>query len=113
MIMTATNHDDQLGEIYPTMLNQLNCTFGVKFFTFSLLWPMAIMVCGRHGIGPFLSIFRKIKDPKQPTPLFNRYLLLKCPRTTRFCGLRIDTSIHFAMLLVFRAMLHFLDVLGY
>jgi len=22
--MTATNHDDQLGEIYPTMLNELN-----------------------------------------------------------------------------------------
>jgi len=29
--MTATNHDDQLCEIYPTMLNELNCTFGVSF----------------------------------------------------------------------------------
>jgi len=29
--MTATNHDDQLGEIYPTMLNELNCTSGVSF----------------------------------------------------------------------------------
>ena len=28
--MTATNHDDQLGEINPTMLNELNCTFGVE-----------------------------------------------------------------------------------
>jgi len=28
--MTATNHDDQLGEIFPTMLNKLNCTFGVS-----------------------------------------------------------------------------------
>jgi len=37
--MTATNHNDQLGEIYPTMFNELNCTFGVSFFTFSLLWP--------------------------------------------------------------------------
>jgi len=29
--MTATNHDDQLGEIYPTMLNGRNCTFGVSY----------------------------------------------------------------------------------
>ena len=32
--MTATNHDDQLDEIYPTMLNELNCTFGVSFSRF-------------------------------------------------------------------------------
>ena len=65
--MMATNHDDQLGEIYPTMLNELNCTFGVSFSRFHCcghhghgLWPpwfvavmaVAIMVCGRHGIGP-------------------------------------------------------------
>ena len=64
--MTATdndhdghNHDGQLGEIYPTVLNELKCTFGVyiyrQFFTSSLLWPswfVAVMVCGRHGIGP-------------------------------------------------------------
>jgi len=31
--MTATNHDDQLHEIYPTMLNELNCTFGVIYAT--------------------------------------------------------------------------------
>jgi len=28
--MTAINHDHQLGEIYPLMLNELN--FGVSFF---------------------------------------------------------------------------------
>jgi len=58
--MTATNHDDQLCEIYHRMLNELNCTFGVSFFTFLLLWPswsqfVAVVVCGRHGIGPQLT----------------------------------------------------------
>jgi len=61
--MTATNHDDQLGEIYQTMLNELNCTFGVNFSRLHCcghhghgLWPswfVAIVVCGRHGIGPY------------------------------------------------------------
>jgi len=37
--MMATNHDDQLGEIYPTMLNELNRTFGISF-SLSLLWPL-------------------------------------------------------------------------
>jgi len=41
--MTATNHDDQLGEIYPMMLSELNCTFGVSFTHFHC--------CGRHGHG--------------------------------------------------------------
>jgi len=41
--MTAT-HYDQLGEIYPTMLNELNCTYGVSFSRFHC--------CGRHGTGP-------------------------------------------------------------
>jgi len=51
--MTATNHDDQLGEIYPTMINELNCTFGVGFSRFHCcaLWSL-VMVCGRDGIGP-------------------------------------------------------------
>ena len=68
MTMTATNHDDQLGEIYLTMLNELNCTFGVSSSHFHccgrhghVLWPswfvavmvVAIMVCCHHGIGPF------------------------------------------------------------
>jgi len=26
------NHDDQLGEIYLMILNELNCTFGVSFY---------------------------------------------------------------------------------
>jgi len=32
--MMATNHDDQLGEIYPTRLNELKCTsaFSVHVF---------------------------------------------------------------------------------
>jgi len=51
MTMTATNRDDQLGEIYRTMLNELNCTFGVSFSRFhcwlaSWSWFMAVMVCG-------------------------------------------------------------------
>ena len=70
--MTATsndhdghNHDDQLGEIYPTMLNELNCTFGVSFSRFNVAimvmvcgrrglwssWFVAIVVCGHHGCG--------------------------------------------------------------
>jgi len=36
--MTTTNHDDQLGEIYPVMLNELNCTVGVSFLKCLLLW---------------------------------------------------------------------------
>jgi len=41
MTMMATKHDNQLGEIYPTMLNELNCTFAVSFSRFHC--------CGRHG----------------------------------------------------------------
>ena len=48
--MMATNHDDQLGEIYPTMLNELNCTFGV-FHVFIAVAVM-VMVCGRRGLWP-------------------------------------------------------------
>jgi len=47
--MMATSHDDQLGEIYPTMLNELNCTFGLAFRVFIAVAVM-VMVCGRHGI---------------------------------------------------------------
>jgi len=39
--MMATNHDDQLGEINPTILNELNCTFGASFSRFHC--------CGRNG----------------------------------------------------------------
>jgi len=41
--MTATNHDNQLGEIYPTMLNELKCTYGISFSRFNY--------CGRRGHG--------------------------------------------------------------
>ena len=64
--MTATNNDDQLGEIYPMMLNELNCTFGVSFSCFHCcdhhghgLWPswfVAVVVCGHHGL--WLSWYR-------------------------------------------------------
>jgi len=50
--MSATNHDDQLGEIYPTMLNELNCTFGISFSRFHC--------CGRHGHGLWPSWFAKV-----------------------------------------------------
>jgi len=53
---TTTNHDDQLGEIYPTMLNELSCTFGVSFSRFHFIaMAVMVMVCGRHGIGPIKS----------------------------------------------------------
>jgi len=51
-----TNHDDQLGEIYPTMLNELNCTFGVSFSRFHC--------CGRHGIAPSVGNDLKSFDLK-------------------------------------------------
>ena len=52
LTMTDINHDDPKGEIYPTMLNELNCTYGISFSRFHCydcrghgLWPS-------HGIGP-------------------------------------------------------------
>jgi len=58
--MMAINHDDQLGEIYPTMLNELNCTFVHSalvlhvFIAVAVManWPwfVAVVVCCRHGI---------------------------------------------------------------
>jgi len=48
--MTATNHNDQLVEIYPTMLNELNCTFGVSFFRVFTAVAVMLMVCGRGGL---------------------------------------------------------------
>ena len=41
MTMTATNHDDQLGEIYPMMLNEINSTFGLVFH---VVISVAVMV---------------------------------------------------------------------
>ena len=40
--MTASNNDDQLSEIYPTMLNELNCS--------------RLHCCGHHGIGPVVVV---------------------------------------------------------
>jgi len=56
--MTATNRDDQLGEIYPTMLNELNCTFGVSFL--------------RHGRGLFLGLHR-ISASASANPKFGHF----------------------------------------
>jgi len=55
--MTATNHDDRLGDIYPAMLIELNCTFAVSFSRSHCCgrhglwssWLVAVIVCGRHG----------------------------------------------------------------
>jgi len=51
--VTATNHDDQLGEIYSTMLNELYCIvrLALVFHVFIAVAVM-VMVCGRRGIGP-------------------------------------------------------------
>jgi len=51
--MTATDHEDQLGEIYPTMLNELNCTFGVSFSRFHCY--------GRRGHGLWPSWYRPVQ----------------------------------------------------
>jgi len=49
--ITETNHDDQVGEIYPTMLNELNCTLCIIFHVFIAVAVM-IMVCGRRSLWP-------------------------------------------------------------
>jgi len=54
--MTATNHGDQLGEIYPTMLNELSCTLGVSF--------SCLRCCGRHGHGLQPSWYRPEQTQK-------------------------------------------------
>jgi len=43
MTMTATKHDDQLGEIYSTMLNELNYTVHLAL-DFHVFIAVAIMV---------------------------------------------------------------------
>jgi len=52
LTMAATNHDDQLGEIYPAMLNELNCTFGVSCSRFRC--------CGHRGHGLWPSWYRPV-----------------------------------------------------
>jgi len=46
----ATNHDDQLGEIYPTMLMSLTVHLALVFHVFIAVAIM-VMACGRHGHG--------------------------------------------------------------
>jgi len=57
--MTATNHDNQLGEICPTMLNEPNRTLGVIVVCGHRgMWPswyVAIVVCGHRGMWPSFS----------------------------------------------------------
>jgi len=40
----ATNHDDQLGEIYQTMLNELNCTFGARRPVIHVFIAVAVVI---------------------------------------------------------------------
>ena len=44
-------HDDRLGEIYPTMLNELNCTFVVSFSCLIAV-AVTVMVCGHRVLWP-------------------------------------------------------------
>jgi len=46
MTMAATNHDDQLGEIYPTMLNEETVHLALVFFRFNYCGPRG------HGLWP-------------------------------------------------------------
>jgi len=52
LTMTARNHDNHLGEIYPMMLNDLSCTFGVSFSRFHC--------CGRRGHCLWPSWYRPV-----------------------------------------------------
>ena len=47
--MMATNNDNQLGEIYPMMLNELKCIYGISFSHFHC--------CRLHGNGLWPSWF--------------------------------------------------------
>ena len=53
MTVTTTVYDEQLGEIYPTMLNELNCAFGISFSRFHC--------CGCHGHGLWPSRYRPMQ----------------------------------------------------
>jgi len=56
------NHDNQPGEIYPTMLFELHSRFGISFHVFIAVAVMA-MVCGHHGLWP--SWYRPITASTQ------------------------------------------------
>jgi len=67
--VTATNHNDQLGEIFPMMLNELNCTFGVRpSFHVFIAVAVTLMVCGRHGIGPESLINSRVTGELKAVP---------------------------------------------
>jgi len=50
--MTAINHDEQLGEIYPMMLNELNCVHLALVFHVFIAVAVMVMVCDRRGLWP-------------------------------------------------------------
>ena len=50
------NHDGQLGEMYPTMLNELNCTFGVSFYRASHGICYSNSVCPSVRLSVCLSV---------------------------------------------------------
>ena len=68
--ITANNHDDQLGEIYPMMLNELNCTFGVSLSRFRC--------CGHDGHDLWPSWYRPTTDIQLSTHLC---ILSECVRS--------------------------------
>ena len=75
MTMMATHHNDQLGEIYPTMLNALNCTSAVSF--------LRSHCCGGHGHGLWQLWFVAVmlQAPKISTVNVQRFMcqyFVKC-----------------------------------
>ena len=49
--MTATNHDDQLAEMYSTILNELTVHLALVFHVFIAV-AVTVMVCGHRGLWP-------------------------------------------------------------
>ena len=70
---TATNHD---GEIYPTMLNELNCTYGIGF--------SRLHCCGHRGLRPSWC---KPNPPHETTEFYVFFMWNKIhARAWRFQG---------------------------
>ena len=79
--MTATNHDDQLDR---TMLEELNCTYGVSFSRFHCCGRHG-HGCGRHGLWP--SWYRPLYLPYHisgPSRILS-YLILPAGIAGRLC----------------------------
>jgi len=95
--MMATNHDDHLGGNYPTMLNELNCTFGAGFSRFHCcgchghgLWPswfVAIVVCGRRGLWPEWFVAGMVCGHRDIVPLYGS------KHTATVLSVRLKTSL--------------------